>query len=301
MVSSVYNSEGYYDHYNIDGAGIKKFEGLIVDFRRKGATEASVDNNNNTTKYRYEFAFTPNFGFLASPEPLPQNCELKLSFDRSNWKTAIIGFDLITTAATSLAIEDCYAITEYVSSPAIRDYFEQINYHPLGYNYEECDVIVKSVLKDETEIRYHNLRGGNPPSHIFAGLIAQSDLSGDATSSSTAFKQYNVEEFNIEFNGNSVNGYPIQIKPDSPVYPMHKFHDATGRLHNISCGSGFCLDSFRTNFLWAHKFEEDLENGWIGITMKLTEAFTEPMNLVVWVISQASLTIDKYHQIEKIN
>ena len=301
MVTSVYNSEGYYDHYNVDGAQLKQYEGILVYYRRKGATVAGEDVDNNPTKYRYEFAFTPNFGFLASPEPLPKNCELKLSFDRSNWKTAITGFDPITNVATGLAIEDCHAITEYVSSPQIRDYFEQINYHPIGYDYEDCDVIIKSIMQDETEIRYHNLRGGNPPSHIFAGLIAQSDLSGNATSSSTSFKQYNVEEFNIEYNGTSVNGYPIQIKADSTVYPMYKFHDVTGRLHNLSCGSGFDLDTFRTNFLWAHKFEEDLENGWIGITMKLTKAFTEPMNLVVWVISQASLTIDKYHQIEKIN
>ena len=83
---------------------------------------------------------------------------------------------------------------------------------------------------------------------------------------------------------------------------MHKFHEVTGRLHNLSCGSGLTLHAFKYNWIWAHHFEEDTTgNGWMGITMKLTRTVSEAMALVVWVISENTLTIDKYHQIEKIN
>ena len=50
-----------------------------------------------------------------------------------------------------------------------------------------------------------------------------------------------------------------------------------------------------------HKFEaEDAAVGWIGIDFKLKEAYNESMSMVVWIISSASIEIDKYHQIEKI-
>ena len=296
MIDSVYQSEGQFDQYNLTGAELALLEDeLIVNPRRRGASL-------NEKKWRYEFAFTPNFGFLASPEPLPNNCELKLSFARSDWKTSLIKYGTVTETCTGLKIEDCYAISEYVSSPKMRDYFEQINYSPLTYTYDDCDVIIKSMPQSDTEIQFHNLRGGHCPKYVFAGLIPQANLNGNEGSSSTRFSNHNVEEFNIMFNGNSVNGYPIQVKNINPVYAMHKFHEVTGRLHNLTCGSGLTLQAFKYNWIWAHHFEEDTTgNGWMGITMKLTSPVSQAMALVVWVISENTLTIDKYHQIEKIN
>ena len=54
----------------------------------------------------------------------------------------------------------------------------------------------------------------------------------------------------------------------------------------------------------SHKFEGSVSpNGWIGLALKTSEEFqeTEPMSLVVWVVSKTALSIDKFHQIEKIN
>ena len=59
---------------------------------------------------------------------------------------------------------------------------------------------------------------------------------------------------------------------------------------------------FEYNFIWSHKFEgESTGQGWIGLDLKLEEAYTENMILVVWVISASALTIDKFHQIEKLH
>ena len=41
--------------------------------------------------------------------------------------------------------------------------------------------------------------------------------------------------------------------------------------------------------------------GWIGINLKLSTEFTAQMSMVIWIISPNALTIDKYHQIERIN
>ena len=59
---------------------------------------------------------------------------------------------------------------------------------------------------------------------------------------------------------------------------------------------------FKANWLFSHKFEcENASQGWLGIQLKLKESFTEPMSLVIWLVNPTALTIDKFHQIEKIN
>ena len=56
-----------------------------------------------------------------------------------------------------------------------------------------------------------------------------------------------------------------------------------------------------SNFM-SHKFEAEMTSqGWIGVNLKLKEEYTVPMSMVIWIVSPNALTIDKYHQIEKIN
>ena len=306
MIESAYNAEGHFDQYNFTKEDLsdQSFQDSDVFYKRLSGAhfEPYPKDTSGSGTYRYEFALTPNYGFLANPEPLLNNCQLKISFDRSNWATAISELGPVTNKCTFLEIEDCHAIAEYVSSPRIRNYFEAIDMGPILYHYEDCDVLVKSIPKNETEIRFDGLRGGNVPKYIFAAIIPQKNLNGNPEASSTRFENHGVEEFNIMLNGNSVNGYPIQLKHECPVYPFHKFLDVTGRMYNNECGSSLEFNTFKQNWIWSHRFElETSANGWVGISFKLKSGFTVPMNLVVWLISETTLGIDKFHQIEKIN
>ena len=193
---SLFSCEGYYDLYNIDSATLKTLN-LTKARRQNGGI------GHDTTRRTYEFIISPNFGFLGSPEPLMKDCELKLSFDRANFKTAIQEIGTVTTASTKIEIANVVAYTEYVSSPTIQSYFSKIDSGPIIYQYDECEVYTKNIPKGETTIRFDNLKGGNVPSYIFAGIIEQSALEGNLAYSSTRFKNHNVEEFNISLNGNS--------------------------------------------------------------------------------------------------
>ena len=296
MIKSGFNAEGYFDNYNLD---VNEFSGAqsLISMRQS----VGIHQGN---KRIYEFVITPNIGFLASPMPLMKDTELKLSFDRAPSKVALLKNGTISEECNDIILDDVYATTEYISSPQLRDYFECVDIAPLIYEYEECDVFIKNLEKGSTEFRFDNLRGGSVPGYIFMGLIPQKSINGDFDFSSTRFKANNVVEANISLNGNPVDVFPINIKNNSPVYPFHKFIDDTGRLYNSHCGSTLLLSEFEYNFIWTHKFEASLSpNGWIGISLKTSEEFPEskPMCLVVWFVSKATLSIDKFHQIEKIN
>ena len=229
------------------------------------------------------------------------NCELKLSFDRASIKHSLIRLDE-TGTLTDIEIKDCYALTEYISSNNIQNFFDKIQNEPIVYEYEDTEVVIKTLPTDDTTIRIDNIRGGNTPRYLFAGVIPTSRLQGDWTKSSTRFDQQNVTEFNISLNGNSVNGYPMIIKPKSPCYVLSQFNSVTSRRYNVFAGKQMSMQEFQYNFIWSHKFEaESTSSGWIGIDIKLSEAFTEPMSLVIWIINPAAITIDQFHQIEKIN
>ena len=296
MIESGFTQEGYFDMYNMSADELKDNAGLAQNRAFSGETHSG--------KTRYEFAFSPCIDFLASSDLLIHDTEVKLSFDRAPSTLAFLENGDITTTINSdpIIIKDCVAITEYVSSPELRSHFETIEHTPIVYEYEETEVLIKNIQMNEKEIRFDNLRGGNVPGYIFAAIIPQSALSGSTTQSSTGFKASNVNEVNITLNGNSVNGYPISIKDGNPTYPLHKFLDTTDRLYNIASAGCMKMPEFYYNFIWSHKFEAEVSGqGWTGITLKLKEAYTIPMTLIIWIISPAAISIDKYHQIEKIN
>ena len=293
------HTEGYfYDNYFNDGELMKNNEG-----NKKWILARSDCSTLSGSKRRYEFAFVPFNGFLNSSELLMKDCELKLSFDKANPKIALTQIDPSSIAPTEIKIIDCVAITEYVSSPNIRNFFDTIETQPITYEYEDMEVLIKTLPQDTKNIQIDNIRGGNVPKYLFAGLIPTLSLQGAYEKGATCFKQYDVEEFNLTLSGNSVSGYPIKIKHNSPIYPMHKLMDTTDRLYNVFGGKSHCFTSFKDfMWIWSHRFEAEMTSqGWIGINLKLSEEFAVPMSIVIWIVSPNALTIDKYHQIEKIN
>ena len=292
-IATCFQSEGYHDVWNGDDTFLTN-NVSVKTLRRTGASLTG-------TKYRYEFEFSPVNGFLSSPDLLMTNCELKLSFDRASVKHALIRLDE-SGILNDIEIKDCYALTEYISSGNIQNFFEKIQNEPIVYEYEDTEVVIKTLPTDDTTIRIDNIRGGNTPRYLFAGVIPSSHLQGDWSKSSTKFGQNDVTEFNISLNGNPVNGYPMIIKPNSLCYTMSQFNSVTSRHYNVYAGRQLSMQEFKYNFIWSHKFEaESTSSGWIGIDIKLSKAFNEPMSLVIWIINPTAITIDQFHQIEKIN
>ena len=295
MIHSCFNTEGYYDHFNSDAEELESTGSNIIRHRQ-------FAGHTSGTSIRYEFALSPNVGFLASPDLLMKDCELKLTFDRAPVENSLIKVSAPTTECTFLEIKDCVAITEYVSSPGLRQYFERIDTTPIVYEYDDCDVLLKSIPMNVTTVRFDSLRGGNVPDYIFGAVVPQSCLNGSFDRSSTYFHRHGVNEVNFTLNGNSVNGYPMSINNGSPIYPMQKFFDVTNRYYNINCGQSFDTVGFNYNFLWSHKFEGEITGqGWVGCNLKLDEAYKEPMTLVVWIINSTAITLDKFHQIERLS
>jgi len=297
-IDTIFGVEGYHDLYNVSTVEMKGKSSILSKRRTQGQQK---DLNRI-----YEFVFIPNSGFLNSNLPLLNNCELKLSFDRVNMEVSMIeGGDVAITqdqTGSPLTIRDCEAITEYITCEELETYFSNIDNGPIPYYYQDCDVTIKTLPKDETNIRLDNIKGGNTPLCVMAGIIPSANLSGGSTISSTEFKCHNVIEFNISLNGNSVNGYPICNKNGSMVFPYYKFMDATSRYMNPDTGEGLKIGQFTYNWVYAHRFEgEASDQGWLGINIKLSEAFDETHSLVIWCVYDCALTIDKFHQVEKLN
>ena len=82
---------------------------------------------------------------------------------------------------------------------------------------------------------------------------------------------------------------------------MQKYFDVTNRLYNSQTGESLDTIGFNYNFLWSHKFEGEITGqGWVGVDLKLDAAYDEAMTLVVWIVTSTAITLDKFHQIEKL-
>ena len=174
-IDSVFAIEGYNDLYNFSTDEIKTKASTLAKRRIVGVT--------NGSNRIYDFVFIPNCGFLNSNLPLINNCELKLSFDRLNMEVAMITAGDVSVSedqtGAPLAITNCEAITEYIMSDDLEKYFMSIDNGPIPYYYQDCDITIKSLPKDETSIRLDNIKGGQTPVSLFAGIIPNSSVSGD--------------------------------------------------------------------------------------------------------------------------
>ena len=295
FIESAFNTELYFDHANCGYDDLKPNKGEVERTRRNywGIL-------NDAGQYTYDFSIIPSFGFLADSLPLVKNVELKLSFDRAPGNMGAIKWsDDALNLDTPIEISNCHAVTEWVTSPALRTYFDGIDSNPIVYKYEEAEVVVRALEKDDQNIRIDAIKGGNLPSYIFAGIIPQTSMVGDINSCSTEFLQHGVVRFNLTIDGQSVNGYPIEVSNPSRVVPLSKFLDTTSRLLNVDTAKTMSVPTFKHNYLWSHKFEvEKSSSGWIGIDLKVDTAYTQNMNIVIWLISPCALTIDKHNEIE---
>ena len=293
------NTELYFDNANCGYNDLNANHNTVEKNRRNYWGVANADG-----KYSYDFSIIPSFGFLADPLPLVKNVELKLSFDRANGNMGVIKWDEnpnLPSLDNPLEILNCHAVTEWVTSSSMRSFFDGIDSNPIVYKYEEAEVVVRALDKDDKNLRIDAIKGGNLPSYIFAGIIPQSSMSGTLESCSTEFTQNGVIRFNFTIDGQSVNGYPIEISNPSRVFPLTKFLDTTSRLLNVDVAKTLGVETFKHNYLWSHKFEvEKSSSGWIGIDLKLDTAFNDNMNIVIWLISPCALSIDKYNEIEFI-
>ena len=292
--------EGYND---LDNVSLKELTSFTKNHNITRQLNAGRLTNDHMITY--DFVFIPNCGFLNSNLPLLTDCEVKLSFDRTRSDLSFIktlGAVKDICDGETLEIKNCVAMVEYIGSEELDDYFMKIDTEPIPYYYQDCEVAVKTLPLNQTEIRIDNIKGGTTPTCIFAGIIKSDALSGSMSLSSTSFNCNKVTGFDITLNGNSVNGYPLEFKNGNPVFPYHKFMETTGRYMNNICGKGIKLSQFINNFIYAHNFEAEVsEEGWLGINIQLSEAYTESHTLVIWSIYDAAITIDKFHQIEKLS
>ena len=299
-IESLCQSEGYFDVWNVDHAVMKTVTesklGIGYEHRQLKTSTQSSDT------IKYYFTFVPNFGFLRDTQPLMKNCEIKLKFDRAKSQISFVKKDETGEAfPVYLEIVDCVAQTEWVSSPALRAHFEKIDNAPIEYRFDECQIYLKNIPQEQKTVRVNQIRSGNLPSHIFAGIIDSDALNGSVDKSSTDFQCHGVERFNISIDGTNVNGYPIKVESGSPMYPFVKFNDTLDKLSNISCAGGFTLAEFTHNFLWSHHFQaEQSSTGWINIDIDFKTPLTDAKTLVIWCIAPYSILLDKFRQIERI-
>lgn len=296
---SALNTELYFDIRNCSYDDLKANKDVINQSRRN-----CWGLQNDKGQYSYDFSIIPSFGFLGDSLPLVKNVELKLSFDRAVGNIGVLKWSDeagIKSIDKPIEISNCHAVTELVSSPSMRSFFEDIEMNPIVYKFEEAEVIVRTLEKQVETLRIDAVKGGNLPSYIFAGIIPQTSLTGTLESCSTEFTQHGVTRFNFTIDGQSVNGYPIEVTHPSRVYPLVKFLDTTSGLLNVDAGKTLGVETFKHNYLWSHKFEvENSSSGWIGIDFKLEKPFTDTMNIVIWLISPCAISIDKHNEVELI-
>ena len=258
----------------------------ILDNRMFYIHGTSWDTVNGNTN---EYVLRLEGGILNCNQPLPSNTEVKLSFDRA---TAAIGLlyqkvsDVNVVQPTTLDnkvldLVDPYIEVEYVTSPYMRNLYEGIIEKPITMRYDDCNIYMKSIIKDQTMIRLNNICGGLVPDYVFGGFITTDALNGNFDLSSSRFKNIKISNVTLSLNGMPVQGYPMSLGPgfSNSLKLYTKFMDTIGKSKKTMSGLSIESAAFdKCYYLISHKFEGEQSNeGWIGLDIKLSEALEDDM------------------------
>ena len=110
------------DLWNAGKAELNGTSSIITHREGMGTTDG--------TDITYDFIIVPCHGFLASPDLLLNNCELRINFDQADSKISTIRLSG-SENTPKIEIKDCFAKTEFVSSPELRQYFERVSLNPI--------------------------------------------------------------------------------------------------------------------------------------------------------------------------
>ena len=233
-------------------------------------------------------------GILNCAQPMPNNTEVKLSFDRALSSIGLLyreapgGGRTVPTALDNKPLElvEPYLQVEYITSPYLRNFFAQIEDHPITMRYDDCQIYMKTIAVGQSSIRVNNIMGGLTPEYIFAGLIKTDALNGDFDLSSSCFDQNYIKDSCITLNGMAAQGYPISdhyLSDNScmPVNMYSKFLDTIGKSKKSMAGNTIGLQQFATQYFFlSHRFEgEPTNEGWIGIDIKTHIPTTSDLTL----------------------
>ena len=142
---------------------------------------------------------------------------MKLTFDRLPAQNSSFALDDDKQLMGKiLPIKNCFAQVEYISSPILRTYFDQRDFEPTNYKYDEISVLCRSVPMNEQYIRLENIKGGNTPDYVFFGLMESKALNGSLETDSLAFENNGKKEANLTLMGNSCYGFPVRVQNDNP-------------------------------------------------------------------------------------
>lgn len=237
---------------------------------------------------QYQFVLALEGGILNCSQPLLNNTEVKLSFDRSLAAIGLIyaAYGENVTYPTTLdnkvlELIDPYLEVEYVSSPYLRNFYAQIEERPATMRYDDCDIYMKTISKGQSMIRVNNVMGGLTPDYLFAGLVRSDALNGDFELSSTCFANVDYKDVCITLNGMPVQGYPISSDFTQPLKLFSKFSDTIGKSKKTMAATTIDTRYFCKYYcLISHKFEGESSNeGWIGLDIKLGTALDNDYTL----------------------
>ena len=231
-------------------------------------------------------------GILNCNQPLLNNTEVKLSFDRALASIGLLyrfyGDDVnqpTTLDHKVLDLLDPYLEVEYISSPYLRNFYSQIEERPITLRYDDCNIYMKTINSGQTMIRVNNLMGGLIPDYIFAGFVRSEALNGNFNYSSTNFDNPDVTDACITLNGMAVQGYPISIEnPSAPPTKLYsKFIDTIGKSKKSVAGSTIDIRYFENYCFLSHRFEgEQTNEGWIGFDIKIKEPLSVDATLGIY-------------------
>ena len=274
-----------------------------------------ASNNNDGFKKRSELFCTANyFHFsiklridLANIDQFLQpGVQLRFEIERNSDAFALLS-DVGDDATFEFELKDStIEFDKMIPTPDYLNHFEKnILQEPLVYSYDKSQIHYFPYPANVNDLSIYSMfHTDNLPSYLVFGLVDNDAFDGSLSKNPYNFQHFDLKEFYLLVNGNSVPTQPVKLDITSMDYHhtyVNEFLDKL-KLKNSNDSIGISADEWiRGSFFWiadlnvdkcCNFHEHNSKGGTIHLKLQTKTALPKTTRLIVYSSSRERMSID---------
>ena len=329
--------EGYWDNLNYD-SGHFTLENIANEELSEQPTNPFTDERRKQAEkieksgkifFRYYFVTKINAGLALSPQPLPKNVPIKLTFVRADASKSVLSvmadnkdpiservLDLINPTLYTSFIQSEHYDRKYANHRISRVTFPFLDYKihrelllngvdqfklkiAEGKIFKHFYIIIENNIPHYLVYLMHTtyrFNLGKLPSALAFAFISPAAFKGDYSNDTTNFKSHSLESFDLQIDSKSIVGYPISQVGNSTLPFYYKFLKECNFYANNYSSGPMTYDAFRKfNFLVVENLRrKNITQGQLIVKLKFKKILNEKLILIIMPVYKKILTFDEY-------
>ena len=260
------------------------------------------DNNGKVTSRVYNIITPIMSPIFKQNKPLPTNVSIGLNFRRTIADIPLLRLktDSNNTFATkNIQLKDVRLECTYLDEDTISNKYNFITKNQLKYSLEEPVIRTFTIDKGLNTATINVNTGGHLPNALFSTLTTPEAFFGNYGKSATAFSRENLTGFEVLVDNSTLPGSKLKMNDKNISEPFVAFLRNTKLYNNALAGKTMRMIDYEvSNFILSYDLSTaKQDSGWLSLKYDFSEFLTKKVMVVVFMVYDKQLVINKEREV----